>query len=322
MTVTLRPLAPAAPHVRPPVPAPAHAGSTTTVDSFSAPVPPAGLKRGSHGAAVKLLQSDLVKLKYLSAHDAATGPGTFGPHTEAAVKAFQHHAHLPATGVYDSRTRNALALALQPHHTVKHPTQVSHGLPAGTGAQYAYFQKRVGKHFKTGPNQMNLIGYRHPTSTYANGGRGVYDDKLYMVWKDASGHPHVQRFTYNADPAQVFVGTAKDVNGDGRGDLGRIPAGFHSFALSTRAGTGAHCLRTAQGDFKVERDVNHDGRFDEHRLSSGGSNFLFHEGGSTGTWSQGCQTLAPSQWQKFWSAVKHAHGTIGYTLINGVPAGF
>ena len=87
--------------------------SFTPATSSSAGSVPAGtLKRGNTGSGVKQLQNDLVKLGYLTQADMNTGPGVFGPHTEAALKKFQKAKGLTQDGVYGAKTRAALAKAL------------------------------------------------------------------------------------------------------------------------------------------------------------------------------------------------------------------
>jgi spore coat assembly protein SafA len=71
-------------------------------------VPAAGLAKGSTGSGVQALQNQLVKLGHASAADMATGPGTFGPRTEAAVKSFQAANGLAQTGKFDEATRTAM----------------------------------------------------------------------------------------------------------------------------------------------------------------------------------------------------------------------
>lgn len=86
---------------------------TPAAQSASVKAPKATLRRGMEGAGVKQLQDDLVKLEHMTKAQVATGPGTFGPRTEAAVKAFQKKHGIKATGVYDDRTRNAMLRALR-----------------------------------------------------------------------------------------------------------------------------------------------------------------------------------------------------------------
>ena len=68
---------------------------------------PAGLKKGSKGAAVKEMQELLLKWKpdCLTKYGA---DGDFGTETETALRAFQAAAGVPATGVYDETTEGLL----------------------------------------------------------------------------------------------------------------------------------------------------------------------------------------------------------------------
>ncbi len=88
-------------------------GSTgTTPPTPSIPptgsVPAAGLARGSMGEGVKALQNQLVKLGYMTAGEIATGPGIFGPKTEAALKAFQTANNIAPTGKFGPTTQTAM----------------------------------------------------------------------------------------------------------------------------------------------------------------------------------------------------------------------
>jgi spore coat assembly protein SafA len=80
-------------------------GSTGGGTPSAGGVPAAGLAKGS---GVQSLQNQLVKLGHASAADMATGPGTFGPRTEAAVKSFQAANGLAQTGKFDETTRTAM----------------------------------------------------------------------------------------------------------------------------------------------------------------------------------------------------------------------
>ncbi len=72
-------------------------------------VPAVNLKRGSQGPGVKLLQSALVKLRYMTQAQMDTGPGIFGAKTEAALKKFQKAQGVDPLGVYGPKTRAAFA---------------------------------------------------------------------------------------------------------------------------------------------------------------------------------------------------------------------
>ncbi len=71
-------------------------------------VPQSDLQRGSTGEEVKQLQSALVKLGYMTQAQMDSGPGTFGPQTEASLKSFQSDHGVPSTGNYGPLTRAAL----------------------------------------------------------------------------------------------------------------------------------------------------------------------------------------------------------------------
>ncbi len=199
------------------------------------------------------------------------------------------------------------------------PSNVDTSPVSGDAAkQYAHYKKLIedsGGKFKSGPNQMNLLGLRTDTSRFANGGNGAYDDQMVMVWKDSAGKPHVQMMKYNTEPAADQARYSNDVNRDGRPDQGRIPSGFYEFNKSSWK--NGFCLRATK-DFGVERDMNNNGVFDkgDGGRTAGGASMLFHSGGSSGTYSAGCQTFSPSDWARFMATVKNSSGPIGYTLIS------
>ncbi|MCS6885115.1 MAG: peptidoglycan-binding protein [Acidobacteriota bacterium] len=76
-------------------------------------VPQVDLQRGSTGPEVRKLQDNLVKLGYMTRDEVNTGPGIFGPRTEAAVKRFQAANGIPQTGYFGPMTRTAMEKALR-----------------------------------------------------------------------------------------------------------------------------------------------------------------------------------------------------------------
>jgi peptidoglycan hydrolase-like protein with peptidoglycan-binding domain len=63
------------------------------------------LRRGSEGPEVQRMQEELVDIGYLTRAQLQTGPGQFGPQTEAALKNFQRDNHLDANGTLDAETQ-------------------------------------------------------------------------------------------------------------------------------------------------------------------------------------------------------------------------
>jgi peptidoglycan hydrolase-like protein with peptidoglycan-binding domain len=69
---------------------------------------PAGdLEKGARGPEVEQLQKALVKTGHMKQSDMNTGPGIFGPKTEAALKKFQADNGVDAIGRYGPKTRAA-----------------------------------------------------------------------------------------------------------------------------------------------------------------------------------------------------------------------
>lgn len=92
---------------KPPAPKPPPAGGGVSV-------PATDLKREAKGPEVLKLQNALVKLGYMTQAQVNTGPGIFGPKTEAAVAKFQKdHAISPNSGIFGPRTRAAMTEALK-----------------------------------------------------------------------------------------------------------------------------------------------------------------------------------------------------------------
>lgn len=65
------------------------------------------LRPGSKGPEVLRLQEELVDIGYLTRAQVQTGPGEFGPKTEAALRNFQRDNHLDANGSFDAQTQAA-----------------------------------------------------------------------------------------------------------------------------------------------------------------------------------------------------------------------
>ncbi|HWS55534.1 MAG TPA: penicillin-insensitive murein endopeptidase [Pyrinomonadaceae bacterium] len=66
------------------------------------------LRRGVKGPEVGKLQDELIDLGYLRPEQKASGPNSFGPLTEGALKRFQRDNQLGETGVYDEATQQAV----------------------------------------------------------------------------------------------------------------------------------------------------------------------------------------------------------------------
>lgn len=84
-----------------PAPNPAPTNSTATI-------PTSTLKEGNRGSQVRQMQNLLVRFGFMTQAQMNTGAGIFGNRTDAALKRFQHSAHLTADGIYGRNTRRAM----------------------------------------------------------------------------------------------------------------------------------------------------------------------------------------------------------------------
>jgi peptidoglycan hydrolase-like protein with peptidoglycan-binding domain len=94
-------------HGRPATPRAAEAQKA--VDGFERKLAVPTLQRGMTGSAVTALQQKLVAARFMTNEDFRSGPGVYGPRTEAAVKRLQQSVGLPITGVAGASTMAALA---------------------------------------------------------------------------------------------------------------------------------------------------------------------------------------------------------------------
>jgi hypothetical protein len=169
-------------------------------------------------------------------------------------------------------------------------------------------------------NVKVILGLRCTTNVRANNGRGLYDDRIILVWKDASGAGHAAEYEANTEPSGRYEDTpehrkltpgkimGEDGDADGCKDLGCLPDGLYRYHKDHSE--KGNILRPDHNIYVV-RDVNHDGVFnevddqrvlDKERLNSY-LTILFHAGGANLSGSAGCQTFPPKDFAKFWAAL-------------------
>ncbi len=115
----------------------------------------------------------------------------------------------------------------------------------------------------------------------------------------------------------------QDANRDGIKDLGRILEGYYEYKTRQTQDPVLGWVLDPMQDMYSVRDINDDGVFSTHEpRTSAGRSILFHQGGKLEqgghTWSAGCQTLHPDDFERFWSDLKPNNadpGVIGYTLV-------
>ncbi len=179
-------------------------------------------------------------------------------------------------------------------------------------------------------NQRVIVGLRVETSTLANRGQGVYDDRLVVIAKGTDGGaPSVHEFTRaSTEPTAQYDGNQRNnsnvtfrraegvnISGNHEPELGRLAEGTIEMLETThpnprRAGTNFSLRPTSDavrnGADGVQRDTNHDGYFNDADVGgrvSLNNTFKIHSGSMNNTDSAGCQTLHPDDFAAFREAV-------------------
>jgi hypothetical protein len=204
-------------------------------------------------------------------------------------------------------------------------------------------------------------------------GKGVYDDRLVVLWKDANGMGHVvvanranteptAQYDHNAgsdgrrqlgesgietrviNPSLGFENVTgrrkiegEDVNNDRMRDMGRLGQGTVEMIAATHANPAASGTQFAlrpspdavtAGQGQVQRDTNGDGWFtqaDINGVQNLNNTFKIHSGSRNNTDSAGCQTIHPSEYSGFMTAVQglgNAQTSWQYVLTATTPGMF
>ena len=181
-----------------------------------------------------------------------------------------------------------------------------------------------------------IVGLRAETSTLANNGRGVYDDRIAVISRDTNGNVNVDEFLQVAtEPSAQYDANlanhpdnhfrrsvGEDVTGDGIPDQGRLAASqtiqmyedTHHNPAS--AGGSNFALRPTpqavnQGQGGVERFTAGNGYVDSSNPATSDDlnrTFKIHAGSRTNTDSAGCTTIHPNDFVRFEDSVRTNSG--------------
>jgi lysozyme len=153
---------------------------------------------------------------------------------------------------------------------------------------------------------VKLIGvrgyYRDSMGAVGRNDRGIYDDALFIV-----SPTHFSAWNGNTDPSVARKGIAALAPG-----VHRYRKGKHGI---TRPGGGYPAFRPATPGEQLP--VTRDGETNPRP----GVAINIHRGGYSTTSSEGCQTVPPSQWDKFYAALagelaRHRQTTFPYILTD------
>lgn len=170
---------------------------------------------------------------------------------------------------------------------------------------YADYFKQKGVKLDTRPEQRSILGLRVTTNSKANGNKGAYDDRMVVLWTDKNGQKRVKEFlTANTEPNYRYVANGRaerDVNRDGKKELGRIGDGAYEFYKDSWKYGNA--LREADNVMPALYDTNGDGNYDNRDTKANAGGILFHQGLKDDVGSMGCQTLPPGKFTEFWNSL-------------------
>lgn len=202
-------------------------------------------------------------------------------------------------------------------------------------------------HDAMGTRDRVILGLRQDDRTTTARGRGDYNDRIVVLWKDAEGIRHAREFNdATTEPTAQYDGHAAtvprspgfedvvrrtkiegdDVNGDRVKDLGRLAEGTTEMRAATHPRRGhpaEFALRPSlaavtAGTGRVERDSNGDGWFDA-RDTQGVQNlndtFKIHRGSSRNTDSAGCQTIGGGRYDDFVDVVRGTPGQSNWQYV-------
>lgn len=225
---------------------------------------------------------------------------------------------------YPAELRDALAMidrapATGPAATATRPAE-NGGREADRLAAIVEAQGDAAARADLAAGRKVLVAVREDSATSANGGRGAYDDRMALVWRDASGTVHARTWEGNTEPAGRYAarGYGVDVNGDGRKELGRLVEGSYRYTLQSGEFAGNRFFRSETVQPAL-RDSNHDGRFtaaDQVDRTGAGRSLLIHQGGNGSTGSAGCQTMRPSDYSAFLAELG-GQTRFSYVLVSG-----
>jgi hypothetical protein len=296
----------------------------------------AWIARGMIGQSVSELQQMLNTRGYEVIVD-----GKFSAETERAVRAFQRDHGACLDGVVGPETMGYLSGCY--HHADELKADGIDRVPPGACRarsssitlapeglsdrdKFEHYAQIVrenggtvnpkGRATVLGLRGMSRDGERHDT-----GSTRRYDDTFVVLTLDG----RVRELRGATHPGQRTSTMSPDASGDGRADVGMIrPGNYEVVPNGAHGGNACFHVRTQGGSGRLPgwRDTNQDGVFsDDERLASEQrgdvlTGVLFHPGGETAPKSIGCQTMPPTEYQRFVDMIGGPTAAFSYTLVD------
>ncbi len=237
--------------------------------------------------------------------------GTMLAPIQADLAGLQHLSSVAASAPATSGSRGSSGVGLG-----------TDGLPATAGQNEA--QKFDTYHAMLGgegeadlaAGKKVVLAVRKDTALASNDRHGEYDDRVVVLWQDGAGK-HATELRANTEPSGQY-GVGGERASHGRSDLGRLKEGTYKFDPNGQF-LGDASFRSERTQ-TVERYQPKGGTYDESAAkvtdtSGAGTSLLIHRGGENNTWSAGCQTMPPEEFDKF-KALVGGQGSFTYVLKN------
>ncbi|HAA57454.1 MAG TPA: hypothetical protein DCE42_22000 [Myxococcales bacterium] len=303
------------------------------------------LRMGASGQDVREMQQ---LLNRANPDNQITVDGQYGPQTQRAVRSFQEANGLSTDGIAGRNTLGALLSTAGVAQTPQTPQQP--GAVDGTNGTTAVggeFAPEAGRANGTFAGTQAQREQQAEELLRANGQWPPREGETYAIQIDqdpppasASGNDrsrYLRSYTGQtavfraengrlveqqaplrsaAHPGQMSSGLSPDVTGDGRGDVAHLPSGVYEYGTQTNY----RGRFNPTGDFQGYRDQNQDGTISgsekdrRHRITA----IQIHAGSSSRPSSIGCQTMPPSDYNQFSSAVRNSasgNSTFTYLLV-------
>jgi len=184
-----------------------------------------------------------------------------------------------------------------------------------------YSQKVIAKGYQVENkvNQPHIITIRKRTNYYANDGRGVYDDRVAVIWLDSSGTKRAREFIGNTEPSGRIHGNLAYEQWKKGVPRDKITAKIswspgvaydkeqYNYALyKWKYGNALNSIKKPYHPSYYEYkpvQFPYDGWSPRSHEGKRTPQFLFHSGGNSTVGSAGCQTFPKNQYRQFWNLI-------------------
>lgn len=198
---------------------------------------------------------------------------------------------------------------------------------ASTEAQFRHYARIVeaaGGQIRPGERHvLGLRGLDTDGTVRQTTARRAMQDSMVVLYRDAQGRAHVDRFDGSSYPGQRASGVSPDVTGDRVGDVGMIAEGtYRAHPNGNYKGKASWHVRTPGGSGRLPgvRDTNQDGRHGaaewaaSRRRGDTLTEVLFHRGNGHAVSSIGC--LNVGEYDAFIQSLGSRGSRFDFTLVN------